>query len=530
MAKIDWEPWGRAAFDRAAADGKPVFLDLYARWSLMSRTLDEVYQDGTLSKMLNDRFVPVRVDCAYRPDIALRYACGKECTVVLSEKGELLSVPEFRTPGELEKALDDITKSFKVAEEAAEEKKDDPVWTGAVGPTTIGKIDPEWPGKVIGELKKMTSGTSCPDCLELLLYAAVDLKDDEARSTLFGFLIDLAQGPLVDKKAGGFAREGESKRLGLNSRLSRIYWDAYSLGGTEQFAETASKTHTFIIRELFDPGAGAFRTSSEVRGAFFTDSNAMAVLAMLKAAAYPGGERSLEYAKQTLAFLTKLYDTSQGMAHAWNGKPTVFGLLPDNAWMMMALTESFLVTGNKPHRDFADALLKYLFQELWDREKGGFFDRVPDPSDVAVLKKGIILPGANGVAFEGAWRLHEVKGNHNYRRWLEWGLKRMSGELTATCDAAPFARLQEMFSRGRMDLELVGRLQESRTKAFLWVLQRRYLPRKIVSFVDPDDQDYIMAHKLEAESYPRLFGCIDLRRKADVDDPEKVDELLKAFS
>ena len=106
----------------------------------------------------------------------------------------------------------------------------------------------------------------------------------------------------------------------------------------------------------------------------------------------------------------------------------------------------------------------------------------------------------------------------------------MTGEIVDTCAAAPFARLQEMFSRGRMDLELVGRLQESRTKAFLWVLQRHYLPRKIVSFVDPDDQDYIQAHKLQADSYPRLFGCIDLRRKADVDDPEKIDDLLKELS
>ncbi|MCH8209237.1 MAG: hypothetical protein IIA62_09350, partial [Nitrospinae bacterium] len=50
---------------------------------------------------------------------------------------------------------------------------------------------------------------------------------------------------------------------------------------------------------------------------------------------------------------------------------------------------------HKTHRDFADALLKYLFQELWDRDKGGFFDRLPDPSDVAPLKIGRVIPDAN---------------------------------------------------------------------------------------------------------------------------------------
>jgi hypothetical protein len=60
-------------------------------------------------------------------------------------------------------------------------------------------------------------------------------------------------------------------------------------------------------------------------------------------------------------------------------------------------------------------------------------------------------------------------------------------------------------------------------------LRRHYLPRAIVSFVDPDDQDYILAHKLTADSYPRLFGCgRDLRRLADAGDEAAVALVVSA--
>jgi hypothetical protein len=69
----------------------------------------------------------------------------------------------------------------------------------------------------------------------------------------------------------------------------------------------------------------------------------------------------------------------------------------------------------------------------------------------------------------------------------------------------------------------VGRPGEPKSDALLAAAHRLYLPRKVISFVDPDDQDYILAHRLEAETYPRLFGCgSDLRKLADAGEPEGV--------
>ncbi len=91
------------------------------------------------------------------------------------------------------------------------------------------------------------------------------------------------------------------------------------------------------------------------------------------------------------------------------------------------------------------------------------------------------------------------------------------------------ARAADIVARGRADFELVGRPAEAKALALLAALRRCHAPRAIVSFVDPDDQDYILAHKLEADSYPRLFGCgRDLRRLADAAEPDGVPAVVAA--
>jgi uncharacterized protein YyaL (SSP411 family) len=161
---------------------------------------------------------------------------------------------------------------------------------------------------------------------------------------------------------------------------------------------------------------------------------------------------------------------------------------------------------DREYRDFADELLKLTFRIQWYREKAGFFDREPSPELPGLLSVPHLAAQENAVALEALWRLAEMKGIPNYARWLRMAfmnlIPRVEGDPHA---AAPYARLYDIFSKGRLELDLIGRADSDETKDLLAQVRRLYLPRAVVSFVHPDDMDFILAHRLTAPRYPRVF-------------------------
>jgi uncharacterized protein len=71
---IDWHEWGDAAFARAKAEDKPILLDIGAVWCHWCHVIDrESYENPVIAKVINENFVPVKVDRDERPDVDSRY-------------------------------------------------------------------------------------------------------------------------------------------------------------------------------------------------------------------------------------------------------------------------------------------------------------------------------------------------------------------------------------------------------------------------------------------------------------------------
>jgi len=71
---IDWHEWGEAAFARAKFEDKPMLLDIGAVWCHWCHVIDrESYENETIAKIINEHFVPVKVDRDERPDVDSRY-------------------------------------------------------------------------------------------------------------------------------------------------------------------------------------------------------------------------------------------------------------------------------------------------------------------------------------------------------------------------------------------------------------------------------------------------------------------------
>jgi uncharacterized protein len=67
---VDWYPWGEEALRRAVAEDRPIFLSIgysACHWChVMER---ESFEDETVARILNDHFVPIKVDREERPDL-----------------------------------------------------------------------------------------------------------------------------------------------------------------------------------------------------------------------------------------------------------------------------------------------------------------------------------------------------------------------------------------------------------------------------------------------------------------------------
>jgi uncharacterized protein len=71
---IDWHEWGEGAFSRAKSEDKPILLDIGAVWCHWCHVIDrESYENPETAKIINDYFVPVKVDRDERPDVDSRY-------------------------------------------------------------------------------------------------------------------------------------------------------------------------------------------------------------------------------------------------------------------------------------------------------------------------------------------------------------------------------------------------------------------------------------------------------------------------
>jgi uncharacterized protein YyaL (SSP411 family) len=67
---VDWFPWGEAAFTKARAEQKPVFLSIgYSTCHWCHVMAHESFEDAGIAALLNEKFVSIKVDREERPDV-----------------------------------------------------------------------------------------------------------------------------------------------------------------------------------------------------------------------------------------------------------------------------------------------------------------------------------------------------------------------------------------------------------------------------------------------------------------------------
>ncbi len=292
---VDWYPWGEEAFQRARAEDKPVFLSIgyfSCHWChVMAR---ESFRDASVAALLNESFVPIKVDREERPDLdsvyleacrALSGGAGWPMTLFLTPEGrpfyggtyfprasrrgtigllELLPAVRDRWQtdrGSLTDGADRLTEALRrAAADAAPQDGSDELIQGALW-LLLRSFDEEYGG--LGEMPKFPM----PHLLLFLLQQYEKRGDERLLRLTETTLEAMASGGLFDQIGGGFFRYAVDrawqiphfeKMLSDNALLIRVYTRAWRLTGREEWLRTAEMTADFVLRELTDPRGGFY--------------------------------------------------------------------------------------------------------------------------------------------------------------------------------------------------------------------------------------------------------------------------------
>jgi len=318
---VDWHPWGPEAFALAKSQNKPIFLSIgysTCHWChVMER---ESFSDPAIAKLINEHFVPIKVDREERPDVDRIYmefieattgSGGWPMTVFLTPDlkpffGGTYFPPEDAQgmPG-LTSLLPKVTAAWDKDHDAIVASGDKMVealkkmGTLAPDPAAGGldaavlaaaanrlktEFDPEHGG--FGTAPKFPQ----PVLLRFLLVYAVRAKDDSPRDMALQTLRAMADGGMHDQIGGGFHRYSTDSRWFLphfekmlydQAQLADVYLDAYQVTHDPVFADTARDVLEYVLRDMTgeqgqffsaqdaDSAPDADRPNAKREGAFY---------------------------------------------------------------------------------------------------------------------------------------------------------------------------------------------------------------------------------------------------------------------
>src|SRR5438552_275116 len=123
-AALKWQPWSDEVFAEAKREHRFVLLDLEAIWCHWCHVMDETtYKDPRVMRLLNSRYILVKVDQDSRPDLSNRYEdYGWPATVVFDAgRHEIVKRQGYLPPRQmasmLQAIIDDPTPGPSVGAE-----------------------------------------------------------------------------------------------------------------------------------------------------------------------------------------------------------------------------------------------------------------------------------------------------------------------------------------------------------------------------------------------------------------------------
>jgi len=293
---VDWYPWGEEAFTRAHEEDNPIFLSIgysTCHWChVMER---ESFEDETVAQVLNDGFVPIKVDREERPDVdsiymdvcqMMRGQGGWPLTVLLTperkpffaatylpkegrfqQTGLMDLLPRVRKlwQNDREKLLEDAEEVTDLLRRSTEEEGGG----DAPGPQLLSdaarqlsrQFDRTHGG--FGSAPKFPA----PHNLLFLLRHWHRTGEERALDMVTETLDQMRLGGLFDQVGYGFHRYSTDQQWTLPHFEKMLYdqamhvlayTEAYQATGEDRYETTAREVIAYVLRDLQAPAGGFY--------------------------------------------------------------------------------------------------------------------------------------------------------------------------------------------------------------------------------------------------------------------------------
>jgi len=570
---VPWLSWSKKTFQRAKELDKPILLTIGAVWCHWCHVMDETtYSDGEVAKLIEENFVPIRVDRDQRPDIDKRYNMGGwPTTAFLTPEGEVLAGATYVPPQQIKPWLQRISRFYKENKNKIKAKMEKLEKEEAKAPSVESGLNRDFFQSIIDSLTLEIASNF--DSLhggfgdspkfphsEALALALLEYQIQEHKALLnivTKTLQKMSAGGIFDNEEGGFFRYSTTRDWSVphyekmcedNAKLLINYLEAYQVTGEEIFKETAQGILKYVDATLSDQDKGGFygsqdadekyyklslqerrkRASPRIDKTLYANWNAMMTSAYLLASAVLKNPSYRKPALRTVeALLEKSFNSRSGMYHYYfEGKKHLPGLLTDQVSMIKCLTDAYQSTSDTRFLNHAESIAKFMLNNLWN-DTGGFYDRPRKAEALGALKTLNRPLDENSVAADAFLRLHYLTGKKKYLKTAKRTLEHFGSTYQRYgIMAAAYGLAVELYLRP-VQIHIVGSRKDSITRSFLDESLRVYNPLKAIQVLDPaEDTARLTNLKYPATKTPVTYVCFE-GTCTSVEDPEEIARKIK---
>jgi uncharacterized protein YyaL (SSP411 family) len=292
---VDWIEWGDEAFDQAKKRDCPILLSIGGVWCHWCHVMaHESFEDAEIAGIINERYVPVKVDRDERPDIDRRYQDavmritgngGWPLTAFLTPEGKIffggtyfppndrLERPGFKTlllklselyrndRERIEEAAAELYKNMlNEASMDMKSESDETIISRGID-ATLSVMDTNYGG--LGKAPKFHHASA----FEFLMNYNYFARDGFISKAITEALDAMARGGVYDHLLGGFFRYSTDERwmvphfekmLYDNAELLKLYSIGYKVFGKELYSSTARGIVAYYKKYGCDADSGFY--------------------------------------------------------------------------------------------------------------------------------------------------------------------------------------------------------------------------------------------------------------------------------